>query len=151
MGRPLQDFARAAGPGSESVALGAYLAAERVRGFKTQVPQSRQADSALILLPSPWGPLTRSLWYSQEGQESALDPEVAPLVQQACGTIVPLLQLVARNIWGANTRQSVVMAGQQEGDQAPETEDDDGEGLRDSWSRAELEQVGLVWFSYGHK
>ena len=132
LGPPLRDLARRAGPGFDVVAVAGLLAAERVRTYRARADQGLAPESAGTVVPSTWGPVARRLWAADA---PAVDPSVAPLVEQAVSLLLPLLEVAARRAFTAPA--PVEPKGFAPANWRAMLED----GAGDSWSRGELERV----------
>ena len=132
LGPPLRDLARRAGPGFDVVAVAGLLAAERVRTYRARADQGLAPESAGTVVPSTWGPVARRLWAAEA---PAVDPSVAPLVEQAVSLLLPLLEVAARRAFTAPA--PVEPKGFAPANWRAMLED----GAGDSWSRGELERV----------
>ena len=96
----LRPIAQKAGPGSEVVAVAALLAAEEVRGYRRRLVSSCAPEAPGTVEPSEWGPALRPLWASDQLDAAAfIDPDVAPIVDQGCAIVLPLLEAAARRSW----------------------------------------------------
>ena len=103
MGRDLQLIAARVGPGFETVALAAYLAAERVRGFNAESwyagSAAEQVGSDGLQRASTWSPLTSAHWQAEMLRPSTIDAELVPLVTQGFDLVYPIVELAARRAW----------------------------------------------------
>ena len=102
VGRHMRDLAPRVGPGFETVAIATLLAAESVRGFKTRptsiMPEGGDQAAFENLVPSQWSLLTKALWADARSGEG-VDPELAPLVEQAVNLMMPALEHTTRAAW----------------------------------------------------
>ena len=98
LGPMLRELAPRTGPGFETVALGAFLAAERVRNFRVRVGLSEAVASRGQLVPSEWSELAGAMWAMDSPPVTA---ELEPLIVQAVDLLLPSLDLVARRSWSA--------------------------------------------------
>jgi len=96
----LRPIAQKAGPGFGVVAVAALLAAEEVRGYRRRLVSSCAPEAPGTVEPSEWGPALRPLWASDQLDAAAfIDPDVAPIVDQGCAIVLPLLEAAARRSW----------------------------------------------------
>ena len=102
-GRDLDSIAARVGPGFDTVALAAFLAAERVRNFEAETWYAGSAAEQVGMegarRASAFSPLTRAHWQAEALRPSLIDAEVLPVVQQGEALIMPLLELAARRAW----------------------------------------------------
>ncbi|KAL3908851.1 MAG: hypothetical protein SGPRY_009637 [Prymnesium sp.] len=140
-GEALRSLSLRVGPGFDSVALSAFLAAERVRGFRGETWFAGSSGQAKA---SFWSPLTRAYWTRAEQQPVEVAAETSPLVAQGVELLLPILELAARRAWipgeGDEWRQQMDALF---GDEWKEKK------LVDSsrgWSRADLE--GVLWEAF---
>ena len=86
MGRELQSIAERVGPGFDTVALAAFVATERVRGFEAETWYAGSAAETVGVdgarQASAWSPLTAAHWAAEARAPSSVDPELVPLVRQ---------------------------------------------------------------------
>ena len=98
----LRPIAQKAGPGFGVVAVAALLAAEEVRGYRRRLVSSCAPEAPGTVEPSEWGPALRPLWASDQLDAAAfIDPDVAPIVDQGCAIVLPLLEAAAPVVVGA--------------------------------------------------
>ena len=113
-GRDLQLLADRVGPGFGSVALAAFLAAERVRDFKAESwyagSAAEQLGSAALSRESAWSPVTRAYW---DMPSAALDSDLIPLVRQGIQLVLPQVELAARRAWVPGAAQANVASRKQ--------------------------------------
>ena len=138
MGRDLQSIAARVGPGFETVAIAAYLAAERVREFQAESwyagSAAEQVGVQSARRDSAWSALTLAHWETEVLQPSTIDPELASLVQQGIQLVFPLIELAARRAWVPGAAPAAPMFSDA-WVRAAVTDDSAG------WSRGELEGV----------
>ena len=74
--------------------------AEEVRGYRRRLVSSCAPEAPGTVEPSEWGPALRPLWASDQLDAAAfIDPDVAPIVDQGCAIVLPLLEAAARRSW----------------------------------------------------
>ena len=139
----LRPIAQQAGPGSGVVAMAALLAAEEVRGYRRRLMSSCAPESPGTVDPSEWGPALRPLWAADNLDVAAfIDPDVAPIVDQGCAIILPLLEAAARRSW-SGPKPEKPEKGMPDHWRRVELYAD---GAAPSWSRGDLERVARKSF-----
>jgi len=143
MGRDLQSIATRVGPGFDTVALAAFLAAERVRNFEAETWYAGAGDARgrdVSQRASAWSPLTSAHLAAEALQPSAIDPDLVPLVQQGINLVIPIIELAARRAWVPGAAPSAPMFSD-EWVRAAVSDDSAG------WSRRDLEGVLTTSFA----
>ena len=93
-GRDLQSYADRIGPGFDTVALAAFIAIERVRGFQAA---QWYAGTSGAERDSQWSPVTSNLWALEMKRPSTIsDPELQRAVVQGMELVLPMVELAAR-------------------------------------------------------
>ncbi|KAL1504350.1 hypothetical protein AB1Y20_010756 [Prymnesium parvum] len=146
LGEALRAMAARLGPGSDTLALAALLAADRLRSFRAAAWFAGSRAAAAAGAPhaplSPHAPLTRALWARAARRAPAVPPELAPLVGKGVALLHAELSLAARRAWAPGEANG--------GAAAAELFDDGWEEERlaagRSWGRAEVEEV--LWDAF---
>lgn len=140
----LRPIAQQAGPGFGVVAMAALLAAEEVRGYRRRLMSSCAPESPSTVDPSEWGPALRPLWAADQLNVAAfIDPDVAPIVDQGCAIILPLLEAAARRSWSGPKPEKPELRTLPDHWRRIELYAD---GAAPSWSRGDLERVARKSF-----
>ena len=139
----LRPIAQKAGPGFGVVAVAALLAAEEVRGYRRRLVSSCAPEAPGTVEPSEWGPALRPLWASDQLDAAAfIDPDVAPIVDQGCAIVLPLLEAAARRSWSGPKPERP--AARTVFERTPDhwrRAELYADGAAPSWSRGDLERV----------
>jgi len=123
--------------------------AEEVRGYRRRLVSSCAPEAPGTVEPSEWGPALRPLWASDQLDASAfIDPDVAPIVDQGCAIVLPLLEAAARRSWSGPKPERP--AARTVFERTPDhwrRAELYADGAAPSWSRGDLERVARKSFA----